>query len=48
MARKFFPSRRLALLVGYGGVTLGAWALYEAYELSGRKRPFMTKFLPGG
>ena len=47
MTRRLIPNRRLALALGYGGVVLGAWALYEAYELSGRKRPFYTKFLPG-
>lgn len=39
--------RRAALLIGYGGILIGSWALWEAYEKRGAKRPFMTKFLPG-
>lgn len=41
------PDRRVALLLGYGGILLGSWCLWEAYELRGKRRPFMTKFLPG-
>jgi hypothetical protein len=41
------PDRRAALLIGYGGIVVGALALWDAYELRGRKRPFLTKFLPG-
>lgn len=40
--------RRVALLVGYGGVLIGALALWDAYENRGRIRPFATKLLPGG
>jgi hypothetical protein len=40
-------SRQTALIVGYGGILVGAWALWEAYEKRGVKRPFLTKFLPG-
>ncbi|MGW3926342.1 hypothetical protein [Streptomyces sp. NPDC005093] len=39
--------RRAALLVGYGGIVIGALALWDAYELRGKRRPFLTKFLPG-
>jgi hypothetical protein len=45
--RPKIPSRRLALLIGYGGILLGSYALYEAYELRGRARPYAVKFLPG-
>jgi hypothetical protein len=41
------PDRRAALLIGYGGIVVGALALWDAYELRGRRRPFLTKFLPG-
>jgi hypothetical protein len=41
------PDRRAALLIGYGGIIVGALALWDAYELRGKKRPFLTKFLPG-
>jgi hypothetical protein len=41
------PSRRAALLLGYGGILLGAVALWDAYERRGKRRPFLTKFLPG-
>ncbi len=40
--------RRAALVIGYGGILIGAWALWEAYEKRGRRRPFVTKLLPGG
>jgi hypothetical protein len=40
-------SRQSALIVGYGGILLGAWSLWQAYEARGVKRPFLTKFLPG-
>ena len=40
--------RKVALLVGYGGVLIGALALWDAYENRGRIRPFATKLLPGG
>lgn len=46
--RPVIQDRRTALVVGYGGILLGAYALWEAYEGRGRRRPFMTKFLPGG
>ncbi|MFJ3540364.1 hypothetical protein ACIPQA_33595 [Streptomyces sp. NPDC090109] len=39
--------RDTALLLGYGGILLGAWALWQAYEVRGQTRPFLTKFLPG-
>lgn len=42
------PNRRTALLIGYGGVIVGALALWDAYELRGKRRPFLTKLLPGG
>lgn len=40
-------SRKNALVLGYGGILVGAWALWEAYEKAGVRRPFLTKFLPG-
>lgn len=40
-------SRNAALLLGYGGIILGALCLWDAYERRGRQRPFVTKFLPG-
>jgi hypothetical protein len=40
-------SRRTSLLIGYGGIIVGALALWDAYELRGKRRPFLTKFLPG-
>lgn len=44
----FIYDRTMALVLGYGGIIIGALALYDAYELRGKRRPFMTKFLPGG
>jgi hypothetical protein len=46
--RPWIANRRHALILGYGGVLLGALALYDAYENRGRRRPFATKLLPGG
>lgn len=42
------PDRRAALALGYGGILIGAWALWDAYEKRGRRRPFAAKLLPGG
>jgi hypothetical protein len=42
------PDRRAALLLGYGGILVGALALWDAYELRGKRRPFLVKLLPGG
>jgi hypothetical protein len=42
------PNRRAALIIGYGGILVGAWALWDAYEMRGKRRPFLTKLLPGG
>jgi hypothetical protein len=39
--------RRRVLWIGYLGIVLGSYALYEAYEKRGAKRPFATKLLPG-
>lgn len=41
------PDQRMALLIGYGGILVGALALWDAYEGRNRTRPFVTKFLPG-
>lgn len=41
------PDRRAALVLGYGGILVGALALWDAYEVRGKRRPFLTKFLPG-
>jgi hypothetical protein len=38
----------MALAIGYGGILLGALALWDAYEGRGRTRPFIVKLLPGG
>jgi hypothetical protein len=32
---------------GAACIAAGSWILYQAYEGSGRKRPFWTKILPG-
>jgi len=41
-------NRQCALVIGYGGIIIGALALWDAYEQRGRRRPFLTKLLPGG
>jgi hypothetical protein len=46
MARPVLP-QNCALILGYGGIVLGALCLWDAYERRGRRRPFLTKFLPG-
>ena len=45
--KMLFGSRRMALWVGYTGVLVGSYALYEAYDKRGRNRPFVSRFLPG-
>lgn len=44
----YIRSRQCALWIGYGGIIIGALALWDAYEVRGRRRPFLTKLLPGG
>jgi len=44
----YIKDRSLALWLGYGGILVGALALYDAYENRGRTRPVLSKFLPGG
>jgi hypothetical protein len=39
-------NRRYALVLGYGGIIVGAVALYDAYEKRGKERPFLARFLP--
>lgn len=49
--RRYTPvirDQKLALLIGYGGVLVGALALWDAYEGRNRTRPFLVKLLPGG
>lgn len=45
--RLVFGSRNVALTIGYGGILIGSYALWEAYESRGKQRPFLVKFLPG-
>ena len=40
-------SRQQKITAGASLVVLGAWLLHEAYEGSGRPRPFALRFLPG-
>jgi hypothetical protein len=47
MAAKPVLPQNCALILGYGGIILGALCLWDAYERRGRRRPFLTKFLPG-
>lgn len=42
----WIANRRTALYVGYGGILIGALALYDAYERRGRQRPLLERFLP--
>jgi hypothetical protein len=48
MARKspWIRNRNTALWIGYGGLLIGALAMYDAYENRGRQRPFLAKFMP--
>lgn len=46
--RPYIKDRQVALWIGYLGITIGALALYDAYENRGKTRPFATKLLPGG
>lgn len=40
-------NRRRALLLGYAGIAVGSYLLYEAYEKRGRSRPWLSKLAPG-
>jgi hypothetical protein len=44
--KPWIRNRRTALYLGYGGLILGALAMYDAYENRGHRRPLLTKFLP--
>lgn len=46
MKRPRIRNRRAAMVLGYGGVIVGSWALWEAYERRGKTRPFWAKFVP--
>lgn len=47
MSHAWIKDRNTALLIGYGGIIIGALALWDAYENRHRRRPFLTKLLPG-
>jgi hypothetical protein len=44
--KTWIRSRRAALWLGYGGLLIGAIAMYDAYENRGRQRPFLSRALP--
>jgi hypothetical protein len=35
------------VIVGVGAISAGSWLLYQAFEGSGRKRPFWARLIPG-
>jgi len=41
-------TRQQHIVAGAAAICLGAWLLHQAYEGSGRPRPFALKLLPGG
>lgn len=40
-------TRQQKAAAGAAAVILGAWLLHQAYEGSGKPRPFALRFLPG-
>jgi hypothetical protein len=42
--RSLFKNQRQAVLVGFALWGAGLWVLYDAYERSGRPRPYPAKF----
>lgn len=44
--RPVIRNRRHALVLGYVGLLVGAFAMYDAYERRGKERPFASRFLP--
>jgi hypothetical protein len=40
-------TRQQKAAAGAATVILGAWLLHQAYEGSGKPRPFALRFLPG-
>lgn len=40
-------TRRTGLVLGVGCYVLGSRLIYEAYEGSGRKAPWLARWLPG-
>lgn len=41
-------TRQQKAAAGCALIVTGAWLLHEAYEKTGRPRPFALRFLPGG
>jgi uncharacterized membrane protein HdeD (DUF308 family) len=39
--------QRTALLVGASCLCVGTWAMYQAFDARGARRPFWLTFLPG-
>lgn len=48
MARRkpLIKNRQTALWLGYGGLLVGAIAMWDAYETRGKSRPFVSHLLP--
>lgn len=40
-------SHHQTVLAGAACIAAGSWLLWQAYEGTGRKRPFWVKLLPG-
>lgn len=40
-------NRQQKIAAGASLIVLGSWLLHEAYEGSGKSRPWFVKFLPG-
>lgn len=38
---------RQQVATGAALILAGSWVLYQAYEGSGRRRPFWARFIPG-
>lgn len=45
--RRYIKNRKVAQYGGYGLILAGSAMLYDAYENRGRRRPFISKFVPG-
>lgn len=41
-------SHQQKVATGAALIVAGSWVLWQAYEGSGRRRPFALKLLPGG
>jgi uncharacterized protein YfaA (DUF2138 family) len=46
-SRPVIRDQRTALVLGAACLCVGSWAIWQAYDARGARRPFALHFLPG-